>query len=883
MALKIIRTPRTYNLHVHSKFSVGDALPTVKEIVTTTKNMNQVAIGLTDHGNMGGAVQLYKEATKVGMLPFPGTELYVVNDRADLRAKRHHMCVVAYTTQGYRNLVKMNTMANQNMHHKPLIDFSDMAGMSESGLLEGIAATSGCYFGFIAQAVSRGDDAEARRLMKLMDKWFPKFYVELQNHNITHDEETGVNDNILAGALHNIANELGIPCVLTQDAHYAHPEDKINHETMKRLVAWGDDPDDAVFPGDGFHLADDSWFRDHHDDKRFASGVEGLDDLIASHDLHIDELDNYHYRIPFTVADPDKALKLRCNNALNDMKLEKRYLDRLSDELAIVTETGQAGYLLLIAAIADWLHENEVFFQARGSASGSVICWLLGITQVDPIKYGLGFSRFISRDRTKPADIDLDIERARRDELIEYLKKTYAVSQIGTWAEMGLTGDDDNGKGSLVRKYYTQHNKRNEKKIHDWDDIPDEDKVSLRALAEKAPFSSHGTNAAGVIVATQQTDIDNLVPLMRVGEKKAPRFVSQYDMDDTEALGILKVDVLGLATMDVLHKAMENLGRNIKDGLGWIPLADRSTYSMIARGQTDGIFQLEGGSARRGCRDLKPTKLDDIIASMSLFRPATMNSGATASYIKRKNRDEEQPELPPILRKHTLKTYGTIIYQDQVIDALRDIGMDADNLTAFLKAVKASNADIGNAGKVIREYESMVKGMAAEHGIVDDEWEWFWESISGFAAYSFNLAHSTAYGMTAYRCAYLVNHHPTEYFAALLNEWAGQKKETPYLTAARRRGLKIRRPTVNKSHYSYSVVQEGQIMKGMLSVAGIAEKTAKKIIDSRPEGGFTSIKHFCECVGPTFSGVRNYMKTGETNVGTLGKMMAAGMFDSMEE
>jgi len=651
---------------------------------------------------------------------------------------------------------------------------------------------------------------------------------------------------------------------------------------MKRLVAWGDDPDDAVFPGDGFHLADDQWFRDRHDDKRFAAGVEGLDDLVYSHDLHLDELDNYHYRIPFTVADPDRALVRRAGMAAQDMKLGKEYMARLEDELAIVKDTGQAGYLLLVAACTDWCYENDVFFQARGSASGSIICWLLGITQVDPLKYGLGFSRFISRDRTKPADIDLDIERSRRDEFIEMLKQNYAVAQIGTWAEMGLTGDDENGKGSLAVKYYSQYNKRNEKKIHDWEEIPDADRLSLRALATAAPYSSHGTHAAGIIVTSQQSELDSLVPLMRVGDKKNPRFVSQYDMDDIELMGLVKLDALGLATMDVLHKAMDNLGRNIKDGLSWIPLADRSTFAMISKGMTDGIFQLEGGSARRGCRDLKPSKLDDVIASMSLFRPATMNSGATDSYINRKNKAENQPDLPPILRKHTLKTYGTIIYQDQVIDALRDIGMDADNLTAFLKAVKASNANIGNAGVVIKQYEEMVKGLAEEHEITGEHWEWFWESISGFAAYSFNLAHSTMYGLTAYRCAYLVNHHPTEYFAALLNEWAGTPKEANYLSIARKRGMKFRRPTVNRSQYSYSVVQEGQIMKGMLSVDGIAEKTAKKIIDARPKGGFTSIAHFCECVGPTFSGVRNYRKTGETDVGTLGKMVAVGMFDGID-
>jgi DNA polymerase-3 subunit alpha len=259
-----------------------------------------------------------------------------------------------------------------------------------------------------------------------------------------------------------------------------------------------------------------------------------------------------------------------------------------------------------------------------------------------------------------------------------------------------------------------------------------------------------------------------------------------------------------------------------------------------------------------------------------------MNSGATESYIKRKNKLEEQPVLPDILRKHTLKTYGTIIYQDQVIDALRDIGMDAENLTAFLKAVKASNANIGDAGVVIKQYEAMVRQKAGEHGIEGEHWDWFWESISGFAAYSFNLAHSTTYGLTAYRCAYLVEHHPTEFFAAVLSVWAGTPKETDYIRAARQRGLKFRRPTVNDSQYSYSVVREGTIMKGMLSVDGIAQKTAQKIIDARPEGGFTSLRHFCELMGTTFSGVRNYLNTDEVDSGTLGKMARAGMFDALE-
>lgn len=877
--LRIKRSSNLWNLHTHSKYSVGDALPTVADLVQTVKSYNQTSLGLTEHGNMASAVQLYKECMKAGIKPFPGTELYVVKDRNDVRAKRHHMCVVAYTTQGYRNLINLNSHANYNFYYKPLIDFNDLAQLSEAGLLKGIAATSGCYFGYIAQAVEAGDDNEARRIMSLMDKWFDNFYVELQNHNIVHDEDLGITDHLMADALMGIANELGIPCVLTQDAHYAHPEDKTNHDTLKRLVAWGNDPDDAVFPGDGFHLADDAWFAEHHKGKRFAAGLEGLVHLSSLHDLSIPELDTYHYNIPFTVADPQKALGMRCMAEAMDRKLGDRYTDRLMDELEIVKDTGMAGYLMLVASVTDWCRDNGIFYQARGSASGSILCWLLGITQVDPIKHELRFERFISRDRMKPPDIDLDVERNRRDELIEWLSKNYAVCQIGTWMEMGMK--DEEGKGSLIVKYYAQYNKRHAEKIHEWDEIPEADQLSLRALAHMKPFSAHGTHAAGMIVTTDQSQLDKMVPVMRVGDKKNPRYVSQYEMDDIEALGLVKLDVLGLATLEVLNKCMRNLGRDVADGLDWIPTSDRATFAMIARGNTDGVFQLEGGSARRGVRDLKPSKLDDVIASMALFRPATMNSGATDSFINRKHKKESIPVQSEIIRKHSLKTYGILVYQEQIIAILRDLGMTPDDLTAFLKAVKASNASVGDAAKVIDGYREQVRAMAQEHDIDGDEWEWLWEAIEGFSAYGFNKAHATAYGLTAYRCAYLAHHHPTEFFAALLSVWAGTPKEGQYLRAARQRGMRFRSPSLNGSERSYTVVREGTIMKGLLSVDGIAERTAARIIDNRPKDGYASIDDFCQR-NPSISGVKHYMATGELNSGIVGKMNEARMFDTLE-
>jgi DNA polymerase-3 subunit alpha len=883
MALRIIREAETWNLHSHSKFSAQDALPAVGDMVSTIVGYNQKALGLTDHGNMAGTVELYRAAKKAGIKPFPGTELYVVQDRADGKAKRHHMCVVAYTSKGYENLVNLNSLASQNFHYKPLVGFGDFANLAADNRLEGLAATSGCYFGYIAQAMARGDVAESKRIMMLMAKWFPKFYVELQNHNIVHDPEVGTTDDNLADSLMHLSQELGIPNILTQDSHYLTLTDKPHHETMKRLVSWGDDPDDAVFPGDGFQLADDSWFKSHHDEARYERGVEGLKDLYDSHDLSIKQLDNYSYNIPFTVPDPQSELTTRATTTLIQKHLPDRYMERLLDELEIVRDTGMAGYLLLVAAVTDWCRENHVFYQARGSASGSIICWLTQITQFDPIKYDLRFERFISRDRMKPPDVDLDIEHTRREDLIQWLSQSYSVMQIGTWAKMGLHDEDEGGAGTLVRKFYTMWNKTQDEKVHTWDRMPTEWRESLYALSDYNAYNNYGKNAAGLIVTTSRDELTAIVPTMRSGTKKDPTWISQYPKDDVEALGLVKLDILGLQTLSVLNICMKNLGRNVEEGLDWIPLNDRQTYNMISRGQTEGVFQLEGYTARRGVRELKPSKIDDIIASMALFRPATLSSGATKSFIKRKHKEERVPQRHELIHRNTVKTFGIIVYQEQVISILRELGMSPDDLTSFLKAVKASNAAIGDAAKVIEGHKASVKAMAHAVGIRGDDWSLLWEAIEGFSAYGFNKAHATAYGFTAYRCAYLSCHYPTQFFAAQLSVWAGTDKEVAYLKAARERGIKLRRAEINESNKSYTVVREGTIRKGLLSIDGIAEISANKIIAARPPEGFTSIDDFCQRLGTSLSGIKNYKLTGETDSGTLGKLFVSGVMSNLEE
>ena len=529
MSLIIKRTPPSglWNLHTHSTYSIQDALPTVEQLVDTAYTYKQPAMGLTDHGNMAGSVRLYQTASELGLKPFPGSELYVVRDRSDKKAKRHHMCVVAYTTQGYENLVRLSSLTHKNFYNKPLIDHIDLAQLSEDGLLRGIAATSGCYFGYIAQHVAKGEDDQARSLIGAYSKWFDRFYVELQNHNIDHGEDW--NDSRLADRLHELAVEMGVPAVLTQDSHYTFPTDKPAHETLKRLVAFGPEEDDAVFPGDGFHLADDAWFQSHHEGARYEYGREGLADLLGAHDLSIRELDKYSYNIPFTVADPQQALFMRCYARVSGMP--SQYGDRLDEELAVIKDTGMAGYIILVAEVVDWCKANAVFCQARGSASGSIVCWLLGITQADPIKYKMSFERFISRDRQKPPDIDLDIEHDRRQDLIEWLNQRFSSLQIGTFQEFKLHDEDEEGegKGSLKVKYFSRRKALGQERT-EWKDVPTDDKDALYKLASYASYSHSGTHAAGLVVTTTPEEIHRSIPSM--WNTNSGIFVSQYDMDD---------------------------------------------------------------------------------------------------------------------------------------------------------------------------------------------------------------------------------------------------------------------------------------------------------------------------------------------------------------
>ena len=844
--LKIVRSQseaRYWSAHTHSRYSVNDAMPSVEAIVDKAVSFGQKAVGLTDHGNMAGSVELYLACKKAGIAPFPGSELYFVPDLAQYRkdyankhkkAERFHMGVLAYTTEGYENLVTLSTLSHKNHFHKPTLDYALLAQLAEDGKTKGIALTTGCHFGYAMQTLEKQGPEVTQRFLATLSQWFPdSVYVELQNHNIDHDDEWS--DDVASDAMMAIADEMGLPCVLTQDSHYVEPEDRGAHESLKRLISFGPDPDDAVFPGDGFHMVDDQWMQDHHHAKRYERGVEGLEHLLSRHTLSIPVLDSYSYSVPEVVMNPQYVMEQRCRTALAEKKLSAKHVAKLEEEFEVIKFSEMAGYMMLVAQVTDYMRENGIVFQTRGSAAGSVVCWLLGISNVDPIKWDLRFERFLSKDRTKPPDIDLDIAHDRREEIIAWLDTKFTAHQIGSWAVYSLEADEETGdKGSLRVRYFSAA-KKYESPPETWEEVPDEDKAMLHDLAERHLYKGMGTNAAGVVLTSSPAEFDRLVPLAymaRAGGNSG--YVTQYSKDQIEALGLVKLDVLGSKTLTVIRRCMDNLGLPIEE-LENIEYKDAPTFQLIKSGSTEGIFQLEGGSSKWGCKDMKPTHIKDVIAAMALFRPATMNSGGTKAYIRRKNSGEQVPERHEMLMNITKPTYGVLLYQEQVIDMLRGLGMDPENLTKFLKAVKASNKDIGSAGEVIKGYQQWINEKCHEKGFNDEDMQFLDEAIAGFAEYGFNRAHATVYGITAYRCAYLAARHPVEFHAALLAVAAGDKKEPGYLRATRRRGVRVLSPHVNVSGDTYTVdKQRGAIRKGLRSIDGVGERSAQVLADLAP-------------------------------------------------
>lgn len=848
-----------WSMHTHSRYSVNDALPMVQEIVDEAEQLHYPALGLTDHGSVAGNLQLYKACRKKGMEPLPGVELYVTPDReAKVQGHNLHMTVTAYTELGYQNLCHLVTATAKNHHYKPRVDLADLAAMSETGATKGLAIATGCWFGLLPTVMREQGPAAAEQLAKTLASWFPRTYIELQAHGIEQNE---FGEDEMVEALLALSHRTGIPHVITTDAHYVVPCDQALHNGLKRICSWSDDPDDAIFPGGPYSLLGEADLKMFFDPEVVDSSCESLADLAAAASVRIPAIDQFRMLVPDVAKTDDPMTELRQaaadgfqQNVSPDVSKAKRdrYSQRLNHELDVVEQTGFAPYLLLIALVCQEMRRRKIVFNTRGSANDSLLCWLLGITNVDAVDWKLRFERFISVDRIKPPDVDLDIEHERRDEIIAWAATQFTVCQVGTIMKYSLFDEEgDQGKGSLRVRYFSTARKAGWA-VGDWRDIPESDRVMLKRLSDRKLISGYGTHPAGLILAPDAATIADL-PMTHVGSGKKAHLVTSYGKDDVEDLGFIKADFLGLKTLTAARIAVElimadeGIDLTPTEYLETIPLDDAKVYARIGNGRTEGTFQLQEGPATDFVRRMRPKNIRDVVAAMALFRPAARASGTTGTYLARRKGVERAPDLHPDLEAETKSTHGVLLYQEQVIGALRTLRMDMTELNALLKAVKSSNEYVAGARVAIAAALPRIRELAEARGWGEKDVEIIVDAIVGYGDYGFNEAHAVAYGLLAYRTSWLAEHYPNQWWTGVLTAYSNDDKEPQYVRAARRYGVRIIPPHVNRSGATYTYDRpHNAVRRGLLSVKGVGDVAAAELADKQPFESLADLGKRCQ-------------------------------------
>jgi DNA polymerase-3 subunit alpha len=642
---------------------------------------------------------------------------------------------------------------------------------------------------------------------------------------------------------------------------------------MKRIL-----PGDMEgFPGDSYHFASTGWMEQHYTAKQWQRSEEGHAAVLALHRLQMPALDAYKPYVPKMSKTPQTDLERLCMRSLDRLadgdRLEpkrgegevavfRRYRDRVVYELGIIKQLGYADYFLHVLDLVKFCGKKQIVIEARGSANASLVCYLLGITQIDPLQWGLTFERFLSLDRQKPPDIDIDIEDVRRGELVEYIRSKYGAISIGNYSVLGARDDDD--KGSVLVSYNAYMRSRMTPAqfadrfgkgidtIAEIKHINKKDYTGIRRLAKLPVNKSYGVHAAGLLLNGAEHRISDYVPTMLVPSSDA--VVSQFTMDDVEKLGYLKDDILGQRTLWVMARCNELIGRRDKTDFSWIPMDDPATCTELSRGQmNNAVFQFEGYAMAKGARSLGIRNTNDCILAGALFRPACIDSGVTELYLKRRNSTVLRSNLRyphPAFEKALRSTYGCVLFQEQVLQIMRGLGLDYAGINAFFKIVKDSGKgsterNIERAMEVRKTWDEICD----RNGITDKEGAWHY--IEGYVKYGFNQAHSTGYGVRSYRAGYMKVHYPLEYMTAVLESVAGKAtgkvdKEAIYVREARRMKIRILPPDVTLSGQHWTMDKKhNAIKKGLSSIKGV-RMAAAAIVAARQERPFDSVRDLAE-------------------------------------
>jgi len=850
------------HLHVHSYYSLMDGLNSPAELVKAAKDAGQTALAVTDHGTLSSHREMQIACKEQGIKPILGVEAYISpTDRFDRSSKTdksiqayNHIILLAKNKKGLENINILQELAwNEGFYHKPRIDREILKEYAE-----GIIVLSGCLNGLISKCIEKNEFSEAKLILKDFKKTFGEdFYIEVQSHNPKE-----INEGLLS-----LADELKIKAVATGDAHFAKEEDRILEEAMLILSTSPKADKEAdfemsrqmkdmldrfnyLYPDRKISFVDYNLFiqtREEIEADFKKSGINRTD--IFDNTMEIAEkIGEYDFNrgldlLPVPKTNADQKLAQMALEGLKRLNLDKdkAYLDRLQEELSIIKDKSFASYFLVVADMVNWAKDNSIMVgPGRGSAAGSLVCYALGITDVDPIEYDLLFFRFINPERNDFPDIDTDFEDRRRKEVKDYLKKKFKhVASISTYTYFKDKGViRDAARVFMVPLSDVNRAMKSIDTFEDFMESPNTKEFKIKYpevvwLAERlrGKIRSVGVHAAGVVVA--KDDIRKYAPVESredAQDQVSGRIpVVAYDMDTVADIGLIKLDALGLKTLSVISDTL----KSVKDRTGKeiilsdLPLDDKEVYKTLSEGYTKGVFQAEATPYTNLLIKMGVDKFEDLAASNALVRPGAMNT-VGASYIKRKHGQEAVEYVHPIMKPFTENTYGVIIYQEQVMQACVHLGgmtwSEADKVRKIIGKKKDAKEFDQFKDKFIEGAERHISKKQAQH---------LWHDFEAHAGYSFNRSHAVAYSMLSYYTAWLKKYYPLEFIFSILKNENDKDVRTEYLIEAKRLGLKVLLPHINESDIYFSL-QKDAIRFGLAEVKYISDSIANKIIDKRP-------------------------------------------------
>lgn len=886
------------HLHNHSEFSLLDGLSKIPAMLTRAKDLGMKAMAITDHGSLYGAIKFYNDALQIGIKPIIGSEVYMAKrkhtDRdAEKDADQNHLILLAQNDEGYKNLIKLVTISHlEGFYYKPRIDLELLEKYKE-----GLVCLSGCVNGYVSEPLLHGRTKEAREKAEKLAKIFPSghFYLELQKHQ-NNEEQNIANERLIA-----LSAELGIPLVATNDCHYINPTDAQAQETLLCIQT----QDTILNKNRKLSMINSPDFYIRSSEEMmglFLRQPEAIENAIKIAAMVNLEIERGKWILPvFPVPEPETPSSYIKN--LVSKRIKNRYKkvteeirQRVEYELSVIIQKGYATYFLIVQDFVNWAKLNGIAVgPGRGSISGSIVSYILGITDLDPLEYKLPFERFLNPQRPSPPDIDVDFADDRRDEVIEYVTKKYGkgkVAQIITFGTMeargsvrdvgralGMPYKDPDRIAKMIPPGTYGFSMTIDKALQQSPELslayqnePETRKLLDLARKLEGVARHASTHAAGVVIADR--DLTNYTPLQR--EVKGERIITQYDMYDLDlnisdnAIGLLKMDFLGLRNLTILQNAIKFVEKNkkIKIDLTKIPLDDSTTYQLISSGETTGIFQIESAGMRRLARDLKPSRASDLSAMVALFRPGPMNW--IDDFISAKANPKKIKYLHEDLRPILEETYGIAVYQEQCMQIANVMGgytlAEADNLR---KAIGKKKPEL-----MKKEREKFIKG-CLKNGYSQKIAEDAFALIEKFVGYGFNKAHSAAYGLIAYQTGYMKANFTVEFMTALLTAETRSstgpvknEKISQVISECRRMKIKVLSPDINKSGTDFSIEESDKIRFGLSAIKNVGEAAIASILKARKSANFTNIRDFCQRVDLT-----------KVNKKTLESLIKAGAMD----